>query len=136
MKKLENFIEEVEKIGSVFEYSTPVTLSDWDALIRRFSTMGISGEVMYYCSPKLVQETLDLLDEVSAHLEGGVSYGQFHLKDNSWSFLVEASFLRGSYTIHLVSKEMEGGVLIPTLPEEEWGTEQLAKSSIKIQTCQ
>lgn len=134
MIKLNKFIEQVETVGSVFDYGAgPMDLSDWDEILKRFASMGIKGEIVYYCSPRLVDETVNMLKEVNWSSANG-EYGEFNSKDNSWGFALEASFMRGSYTIHLVSKSIKGGVLVPTLPEEDWGTYKLAKSSIKIQT--
>ncbi|MGB3495750.1 MAG: hypothetical protein WBA57_23675 [Elainellaceae cyanobacterium] len=133
MKKLNRFLKEVEAVGSVFDYTEPLSLSDWDSIFKRFAKMGIKGEIVYYCSPRLVEETIQMLRDINAGVERE-EYGEFNENDNSWGFLLEATFMRGSYTICLVEKDMKGGVLMPTLPEEDWGTGKLAVSSIRIET--
>lgn len=134
MKKLDNFIQEVYNRGSIKVIISPLKLEDWDDLFKRFADMEIKGELVYYCSRTMLDQTLELLDEINAFATAETGYGEFHRRDNSWSFMVEATFMRGSYTVHLVCKQMSGGLLVPTLPEEEWGTDKLAYSSIKIDT--
>lgn len=133
MIKINKFIEQVAISGSVFSREgNYLTMQDWDSIFRRFAKMGFTGEIVYYCSPEMLEELLALLAGVNATSENG-SYGEFHPSDNSWGFLIEATLQRGSYTVHAVVKPIYTGLLVPTLDESEWnGAEELAKLSIII----
>ena len=136
MKKLENFREKVDMIGSVMMANGPLKLEDWDDIFRRMSAMGISNtEMMFYYSPEMLEDVKEMLDIIRATAGNG-NYGEFHPNDNAWSFIVDLSFTRGSYTVHVMSKAITGALLAPQLPEDQWGAENLAKSSINILPCQ
>lgn len=110
---LRGFINEVDKIGTVFSGSVD-NLQDWDTIFKQLNRMNIKGgELIFYGSPKLLFMMKNMLHRVNAG--DGRSYGSFKLSKESEAtqFISEQAMGRGSYEIYFVCKPITGGVIIP-----------------------
>jgi hypothetical protein len=95
----EGVFESVRTRGNVFD-GTAVDLADWDSILKRFDNQGKIREYMFYVDRDQSLAIDDLLGELNAGYDGGISFGLF---DNSAEMAVNLGFIgfrRGSYDFY------------------------------------
>lgn len=92
----EGLFEAVKTRGNTFQ-GLPDTIEDWDTILKRFDAQGKIADYMLYSDRDLSLSVDNMLGQLNAGYDGGVSYGIF---DNSKDMAVNLGFkgfTRGTY---------------------------------------
>ena len=97
-KGTEGFFEAVENRGNIFS-GVADTLPAWDTILKRFDAQGKIDDYMFYVDRDQSLAIDNMLGELNAGYDGGISYGVFGNKEQAID-LGFRSFKRGTYNFH------------------------------------
>ena len=92
----EGLFEAVDTRGNGFQ-GIPNDLSDWDDVIRRFDAQGKVSNYMFYADRDASLGVDDMLGELNAGYDGGISFGIFNNSKDMAVNLGFKGFTRGTY---------------------------------------
>lgn len=98
-KGTEGLIEAVRTRGNRFQ-GIADTIADWDDILKRFDAQGKIQDYMFYCDRDQSLAIDNMLGELNAGYDGGVSYGIFNNSKDMAVNLGFRSFVRGTYSFH------------------------------------
>jgi len=96
LKGTEGLFEAVRKRGNIFQ-GTATTLIDFDNILKRFDAQGKIQDYMFYVDRDQSLAVDNLLGELNAGYNGGVSYGIFENGEEMSVNLGFRGFKRGTY---------------------------------------
>lgn len=98
-KGTEGFFESIEKRGNLFSGVASDITTDWDTIVKQFDKEGKINDYMFYVDRDQSLAIDNMLGELNAGYDGGISYGVFDNKEQAID-LGFRSFKRGTYNFH------------------------------------
>ena len=98
-KGTEGFFESIEKRGNLFSGIASDITTDWDTIVKQFDKEGKINDYMFYVDRDQSLAIDNMLGELNAGYDGGISYGVFDNKEQAID-LGFRSFKRGTYNFH------------------------------------
>tara|TARA_R110000803_G_scaffold78075_4_gene143147 strand:+ start:5372 stop:5776 length:405 start_codon:yes stop_codon:yes gene_type:complete len=116
MNKLNKFIEEVKITGNIASYNL-LSLEVFDDVLKLLHGKIDDNveELLIYCSPFFLNACRKMATDLNLGSSLSSTYGLFSEPRLATSFISELSFIRGKHTIYLITKDIDGDILIPML---------------------
>ena len=92
----EGLLEAIRERGNTYQ-GLPTAVADWDTIVKRFDAQGKIQDYMSYNDRDFSLGTDDLLGELNAGYDGGISFGIFNNDKDMAVNLGFKGFTRGTY---------------------------------------